>query len=63
VDEPLAKRAGELLCATRGRNTIDAIVVALAERLRAAQIFTSDVSDIELLLGAANGWPCSVVQF
>jgi len=38
VDEQLAKQAGELLNYSSGRNTLDAIVVALAERLRAQQI-------------------------
>jgi predicted nucleic acid-binding protein len=57
----LAKRAGELLKATGGKNTMDAIVVALAERLRASQIYTSDVDDIERLLGVALDWPCDAV--
>jgi predicted nucleic acid-binding protein len=61
VDSGLAKRAGELLRATRGTNAMDAIVVALAERLRAAQIYTSDVDDIERLLEAASRWHCEAV--
>jgi predicted nucleic acid-binding protein len=62
VDEPLAKRAGELLQSTNGRNAMDAIVVALAERLRAAQIMTSDINDIENLLIVAADWPCEAVR-
>jgi predicted nucleic acid-binding protein len=61
VDSRLAKRAGELLKATRGRNAMDAIVVALAERLRAAEIYTSDVDDIERLLDVAARWHCEAV--
>ena len=61
VDQALAKRAGELLKATRRTNAMDAIVVALAERLRAAQIYTSDVSDIERLLAASTHWHCEAV--
>jgi predicted nucleic acid-binding protein len=61
VDSGLAKRAGELLRATRGSNAMDAIMVALAERLRAAQIYTSDVQDIERLLDVASRWHCEAV--
>jgi hypothetical protein len=61
VDQALAKRAGELLNATRGTNALDAVVVALAERLRSAQIYTSDVEDIERLLYAAAPWHCEAV--
>ncbi|MEA2688588.1 MAG: hypothetical protein QOD51_1195, partial [Candidatus Eremiobacteraeota bacterium] len=39
------------------------IVVALAERLRAAQIYTSDIADIERLLAAAVEWDCEAVLF
>lgn len=63
VDQALAKRAGELLKATRGTNAMDAIVVALAERLRADQIYSSDVDDIERLLDASMHWRCEVVAF
>jgi predicted nucleic acid-binding protein len=63
VDEPVAKRAGELLRSTGGTNVVDAIVVALAERLRAAQIYTSDIADIERLLAAAVEWDCEAVLF
>ena len=63
VDQALAKRAGELLRATRGTNAMDAIVVALAERFRAEQIYTSDVDDIERLLYAAMQWHCEAVAF
>jgi len=61
VDGLLGRRAGELLKATRGVSAMDAIVVALAERLHAAQIFTSDIDDIERLLDAAADWHCEVV--
>lgn len=61
VDEPLAKRAGELLKRTRGANTLDAIVVALAERIGEGQILTPDVEDIECLLEASHAWECEVV--
>jgi predicted nucleic acid-binding protein len=63
IDEALAKRAGRLLEATRGSNAMDAIVVALAERLRATQIYTSDVRDMERLLAAASAGNCEVVGF
>jgi predicted nucleic acid-binding protein len=62
VDEALAKRAGELLKSTSGRNAMDAIVVALAERLGAAQIITSDIDDIEMLLTAAADWECQAIR-
>ena len=61
VDRGLAKRAGELLKATRRSNAMDAIVVALAERLRAVQIYTSDVKEIEQLLDVAAFWHCETV--
>ena len=61
VDRGLAKRAGELLKATGGSNAMAAIVVALAERLRAVQIYTSDVNDIERLLDVAAFWHCETV--
>lgn len=63
VDQALAKRAGELLKGTRGKNAMDAIVVALAERLRAAQIYTSDVDDIERLIDVSSHWGCEAVSF
>lgn len=63
VDEALAKRAGELLKATRDTNAMDAMVVALAERLQAAEIYTSDVEDIDRLLSAATEWGCQSVLF
>ena len=61
VDEALAKRAGELLGATRGKNAMDAIVVALAERLRADEIYTSDATDIEKLLSVSTHLGCEVI--
>lgn len=42
---------------------MDAIVVALAERLRAAEIYTSDIEDIDRLLSAATEWGCQSVFF
>jgi predicted nucleic acid-binding protein len=62
VDETLAKRAGELLRSSGGQNAMDAIVVALAERLQASHIYTSDVDDVETLLLAAADWPCEAVR-
>jgi len=61
VDEALARRAGELLAATRGSNAMDAIVVALAERLSAAEIYTSDHGDIEKLVRSCAHPRCAVV--
>jgi predicted nucleic acid-binding protein len=61
VDEALARRAGELLAATRGSNAIDAIVVALAERIRAAEIYTSDQVDVEKLVRSSAHPRCAVV--
>lgn len=61
VDEALARRAGELLAATRGSNAMDAIVVALAERLRAVEIYTSDHGDIEKLVRSCAHPRCAVV--
>lgn len=61
VDAALAKRAGELLRQTGGSNTLDAIVVAVAEHLEADRIYTSDVDDVEMLLTAAADWRCEVV--
>jgi predicted nucleic acid-binding protein len=62
VDVSLAKRAGSLLKETRGDNVLDALVVALAERVDARQLYTSDPDDIERLLGAAKQWDCEVVK-
>jgi predicted nucleic acid-binding protein len=62
VDEALARRAGELLAATRGSNAMDAIVVALAERLKAAEIYTSDHGDIEKLVRSCAHPRCAVVS-
>jgi predicted nucleic acid-binding protein len=61
IDRDLAKRAGALLKASRGRNAMDALVVAVAERLRARQIYTSDTADVESFLRVAARWPCEVV--
>jgi hypothetical protein len=61
IDRDLAKRAGVLLKASHGRNTIDALVVALPERLRARQIYTSDLDDVESLVRVASRWLCDAV--
>jgi hypothetical protein len=61
IDRDLAKRAGVLLKASHGRNAMNALVVALAERLRARQIYTSDLDDVESLVRVASRWPCDVV--
>jgi predicted nucleic acid-binding protein len=62
VDGPLAKRAGSLLKETRGNNVLDALVVALVERIDARQLYTSDPQDMERLLGVAKQWDCEVVK-
>ena len=62
IDESLAKRAGSLLRETRSNNVLDALVVALAERIDAQQLYTSDPDDMERLLGAAKQWNCEVVE-
>ena len=61
VDENIAKRAGHLLTGTARSNSLDALVVAVAERVRATFIYTSDVDDIEALLAEAEDWNCNVV--
>ena len=61
VDAALAKRAGELLSLTRGGDAMDAIVVALAERLRAVEIYTSDPNDIEKLVRGSSHARCAIV--
>lgn len=62
IDEHLAKRAGHLLMGTAGANSLDALVVAVAERVCAAFIYTSDVGDLEALLADAEDWDCNVVS-
>ena len=62
IDKVLAKRAGELLALTGGNNTVDALVVAVAEDKNAAQIYSDDVSDIEKLLAASRRGSCEVVE-
>jgi PIN domain-containing protein len=52
-DETVAKRAGDLLAATGGSNTIDALVVAHAEHLR-QEIITGDPDDLGLLAEYAD---------
>lgn len=61
VDRALARRAGELLAVTRGSNAMDVIVVALAERLRAGEIYTSDIADIEKLVRNSAHPRCAVI--
>lgn len=53
VDEPLAKRAGELLGAANSSHTLDAIVVATAEARR-ARVLTSDLDDLQPLADVAG---------
>ena len=62
IDKVLAKRAGELLALTGSNNTVDALVVAVAEDKNAAQIYSDDVSDIEKLLAASRHGSCEVVE-
>jgi hypothetical protein len=38
-----------------------ALVVAVAEHVRATFIYTSDVGDLEALLVEAENWHCNVV--
>jgi hypothetical protein len=53
IDEALARRAGVLLASTGGGNTLDALLVAGSIFCGASKIFTTDLDDIERLLGAA----------
>ena len=64
VDADLAKRAGNLLAACKGdsSNTLDALLVATAEKRRADEIYTSDTRDIDFLLSASIIPDCSTVQ-
>lgn len=52
LTEELAKVAGEALAATRGRNAVDAIVVASAAQ-RGDVVYTSDFADLSRLAAAA----------
>jgi predicted nucleic acid-binding protein len=52
--EDIAKRAGELLGRTGTSDAVDAIVVATAIHMSAATIFTSDPSDLALLVEASD---------
>lgn len=61
IDSELAKRAGRLMAGPAGANSLDALVVAVAEQIRAAFILTPDVDDIEALLAEADDWHCNVV--
>jgi hypothetical protein len=38
------------------------LVVAVAEHVRAAFIYTSDVDDVEALLAETEDWNCNVVS-
>jgi predicted nucleic acid-binding protein len=49
LQERTARHAGELLGRTRGKNSVDAMVVAEALEI-GADIFTSDLEDIEALI-------------
>jgi predicted nucleic acid-binding protein len=62
IGSDLSRRAGELLAATAGRNTLDALVVAVAESVNANRILTTDVSDVEELVAAAGLLTCEVVD-
>lgn len=52
VDEPMARRAGELLSTTESDATVDAIVVAAAERRAPSVVLTRD-PDVERLAAQA----------
>jgi predicted nucleic acid-binding protein len=56
VDEGLARYAGCLRYATRSRRggTIDAIVVATADRVAGTQLLTGDATDVRALAAVAN---------
>jgi predicted nucleic acid-binding protein len=63
IDATLGKRAGNLLARSKGdaSNTLDAMVVATAEKHRADEIYTSDAQDIDALLSASAIRDCAVV--
>lgn len=52
LDDALGRSAGAILAKTRGRDVIDAAVVALARS--GDVIFTSDPGDLEVLAGASG---------
>lgn len=55
LDEPLARRAGQLLAATQSDATVDAVVVATAERAGGGIVLTSDRTDMPGLATNATG--------
>jgi predicted nucleic acid-binding protein len=52
IEAELARRAGAYIGVTKGADTLDAIVVAVAASVSADQIFTTDPDDIEALVAA-----------
>jgi hypothetical protein len=60
LQEPMARRAGELLAKSRTADVIDAVVV-LSATTRGDAIVTSDPEDIERLVAAA-GSTCRVLR-
>lgn len=55
LDEPTARRAGHLLAAARSDATIDAVIVATAERQGGGLVMTSDRTDMPGLAANATG--------
>ena len=55
LDEPVVRIAGRLLAATRGSNTIDAIVAAEALADAPTLLYTSDPDDLSRLLAGHSG--------
>ncbi len=52
IHEDVGRCAGELLARTGGANSMDALVVAAAMLRGVSEIFTTDLDDIEQLVGA-----------
>lgn len=52
ADEPLARRAGELLGRSRTTDVLDALVALAAQDRPGCEVLTSDPADIHLLLGS-----------
>ena len=55
LDESLARRAGQLLAAAQSDATIDAVIVATAERQGGGIVMTSDRTDMPRLAANATG--------
>ena len=55
LTDEIARRAGQLIGATRSSSTIDALVVAEALDCAPAMIWTSDSDDLRALLGTHRG--------